>query len=72
MKKLHIPVILVTLYLCLYAAIPELGLPMNLFFVMLGLSPLLVIGLVYWVLKKGVASERTWEEGYFYDDAEYA
>ncbi|MCH2233335.1 MAG: hypothetical protein MK078_03695 [Crocinitomicaceae bacterium] len=63
MKKLRIPVILVTLYLCLYAAIPELGLPMNLFFVMFGLSPLLVIGLVYRVRKKGVASERTWEEG---------
>jgi hypothetical protein len=71
MKRLQIPILLATLLLIFYASIPGLGVTLNLMFFLFSLSPLIVIGLVIWVLKKGVPSDRTWEEGYFYEDANF-
>jgi len=67
MKKEHIAVSFVTLYLLLFQSAPYIGIPGDIIFIMFFLSPFLVIGMVYIVLKYGEPSKNTFEEK-FYDD----
>lgn len=68
MKNIKYPILLVTAYLIFYTISPQIGIPERLTIAMFLVSPFLVIGLVLWVLIKGEASDKTWSEGYFYED----
>jgi len=70
MKKEQIAVIFVTLYLLLFQSAPYVGMPDDIIFTMFFLSPFLVIGMVYVVLKYGEPSKDTFDEK-FYDDVDY-
>ncbi|MEJ2595933.1 MAG: hypothetical protein P8100_12605 [bacterium] len=71
MKPIRFIVLFTTAYLFIYAITPFIGsipdyVPISLF---IGGNFLLVY-MVIRVLRKGVPSEKTFEEGYWYDDRE--
>lgn len=70
MQHIKTPVYALTVYLLIYAVSYQIGLPYPVTALMFAFSPVLIIWLVISVLKKGVPSGRTFEEGYFYDDVE--
>ncbi len=69
LKNPNIVALAATAYLLIYVLIIALGLSNDLAFILFMLSPVLMIGLVYSVLRHGKASGRTFDE-YFYDDAD--
>ena len=70
MKKAQIAIALVSLYLITFQAAPFIGIPERIIYSMFFLSPFLVIGMVYVVLKYGEPSKYTFDER-FYDDLDY-
>jgi hypothetical protein len=66
MKKIRIPIILATLYVFIYATTPYWT-PEYITAAMYLLSPIIVIGLVWIVLRKGEPSQLTFDEA-FYED----
>lgn len=70
MKKAQIAITIVTLYLLIYTAAPQIGFSQGIIFSMFFLSPFLVIAMVFIVLKFGEPSKFTFDER-FYDDLDY-
>lgn len=66
--KWKFPVAFVTIFLLVYQSSPFLGFSDDLIVAMFVTLPLLTIWMVYSVLKHGEMSNKTFEEGYFYDD----
>ncbi|MCU0436445.1 MAG: hypothetical protein MUC49_00920 [Raineya sp.] len=66
MKKIRIPIFLATLYLLIYATTPYWT-PEYITAIMYLFSPVIVIGLVLIILKKGEPSHLTFDEA-FYED----
>ncbi len=70
MKKAQIAISIVTLYLLIYTSAPQMGIAPGIIFTMFFLSPFLVIGMVYIVLKNGEPSKYSFDQR-FYDDLDY-
>jgi hypothetical protein len=70
MKKVQIAATFVTIYLVFFQSAPYVDIPADIIVTMFFLSPFLVIGMVYTVLKYGEPSKDTFEEK-FYDDFDY-
>jgi|JI8StandDraft_2_1071088.scaffolds.fasta_scaffold30256_2 hypothetical protein len=66
MKKIRIPIFLATMYLLIYATTPYWT-PEYITAIMYLFSPVIVIGLVLVILKKGEPSPLTFDEA-FYED----
>ena len=67
MKGIRFPVYFVTACLVLYTMLHQAGVSLLILFPMFGLSPFMVIWMVYQVLKKGKPSNKTFDDQ-FYDD----
>lgn len=71
MKPIKNIVLFTTIYLFIYAIVTQIGtvpyfVPMSLFI----FSHFLLVYMVIRVLRKGIPSDKTFEEGYWYDDRE--
>ena len=70
MKKVHFAILFATLYLVIFHLSPYLGISIEVIFLMLVLSPFVVISMAYVILKYGKPSKFTFEQR-FYDDWDY-
>lgn len=70
MKKTALAITIATLYVIFFQAAPFIGIPDKIIIPMFILSPFVVIGMVYIVLKYGKPSPHTFNEK-FYDDYDY-
>lgn len=70
MKKIRFPVLLVTAFAFFYQATPFLGFSDGVIFALFGISPFLMIWMVYRVLRYGKPSKKIWDE-HFYEDFDY-
>ncbi len=70
MKKVSAVISLVILFAVFFQTSPFIGIPGTAIFVMLIISPFLVIYMVYVILKHGKPSGNTFDEK-FYDDLDY-
>ena len=68
MEKLKTPLLFTTFYLVFFALTPQVGMPYWVTSLMFTLSPFLVIWLVIRVLKDGVASDKQFSDGHWYED----
>ena len=70
-KDKSIPVVLIgTLYLIIYIILLNIEPAFRIAYLMLSLSPILIIWMVIYILKYGTASKRTFDK-YFYDDVDF-
>ena len=70
MQNSKLSVGIVTIFLLCYTLTPYVGIPAWVISSAYLLSPFLVVWMVVCVLKDGKPSERTFDEGYFYDEEE--
>jgi hypothetical protein len=70
MKKAQIAITIVTLYLLIYSSAQQIGIAESFIFTMFFISPFMVAGMVYIVLKYGEPSKYNFDER-FYDDLDY-
>ncbi|MGD1841383.1 MAG: hypothetical protein ACFB0B_10880 [Thermonemataceae bacterium] len=68
MKGCRNAILVTSLYLALYIISPYLGISFQVTAFMFVLSPFLLIWMVLSILINGKASNKTFEEGYFYED----
>ncbi len=69
MKNIKFPVYFSTVYLFIYTLLAQYEATQFLVPLLFAVSPFVVIGMVYWVLKYGVESKKTFDDS-FYDDVE--
>jgi membrane protein implicated in regulation of membrane protease activity len=70
MKKIKVPVFLVTALAVIYQLSPFIGFNKQLIFLLFLILPFAMIWMVYRILKDGTPTEKTWEE-FFYEDHHY-
>jgi hypothetical protein len=70
MKKIKLPVFLVTALAVIYQLSPHIGFSDALIFILFLILPVAVIWMVYRILKDGTPTTKTWDE-YFYEDHVY-
>jgi hypothetical protein len=68
MNKIKFPIYLTTVILVVYTFLVGMDLVPALVFMLFGISPLLVIWLVYRVLRDGEASAYTFSERFYEDE----
>jgi hypothetical protein len=71
MKPIRFIILFTTAYLLFYALTPYIeSIPVRVTVILWLLSHVLIVYMVIRVLRKGVASTKTFEEGYWYEDRE--
>lgn len=68
MKGLQFPIALATAFVLFYTFSPHWGLADVWVLLLFSLSPLVVIWLALHILKYGQPTEKTWEDGFRYED----